>query len=894
MSQQLVVKPQGIISEPNKVGQFPPGAFASCSNGVMRSFGCLEQVQKWSTSYSLPGLPVGGGYALSNRNLTVFILELGSVGQWYAVYYWLNESTGTVTTGSASLGGYANPFVTSDQRTGILLMRNRLIVTGTFTSFALDFVSNSSGGLAAVLGPRYCGVEQPAISNRTFSTTAEADGGVLGPNKHMSALTVSRLVFSDGYELASPPSMLWDFPNLSSTVTQIPSVWSLYTQYPVSFNPTYHKAYSDVYRTREQSVGYDNVNNKYIPIATGSSFYLSSTAPSVTGGGNTFITDGTLPSGLGEALLTNVAVGGATALPFPPVPSKTCAEFRGHAFYANRVDPATVTLLNPYFWGVIPQTAPTAISTYGVGLRVFTGAAAGSGNPTVSGLAHTIGVVAGQKLTYRRTDTGATVMTGTVLSKTGTTITSTVVSSYTGSVSVETEDMVEVSSPLSGPAITIPAGTSASDFALNLTNYGFTHFMDVTCVALEPQISIPGAGIYPGFAPTGGLRIRFRTSNNLTLRATNGDNYSPKLPGISSTVLTITATRQPNGYAWSENNEPENCPPSNYAFAGSGDIYKIIATRDCLWFFCSDGLFRLSGNGGSVAEGYDWVLDPVDPKLIIHNPNCAVVHREYVYAYTNRGLVSISSEGVVRELSDGRLNPTSADTTGKLPNRGWEYKTNNAADDTTVWMAADSLNDEIWLRTGFWETNPKQIWVYNTKTDAFTTLRPSLYSPIEVPTLGIFSQGEGEILTVFSGRGNLHRPSNFNGTNQFSDYEELACTLQPLYGSGSAAAHTMKHWQDLQFSFKTPLPYGSLLLTIRGASNTGLGAQVSRFVPPTTAQPNGEASRTGVVIPRNFPAMSNACSFTFFIGATTAATSPATLEGISVNYINFATQRRER
>ena len=37
MSQQLVAKPQGIISEPNKVGQFPPGAFAFASNCAIRS-----------------------------------------------------------------------------------------------------------------------------------------------------------------------------------------------------------------------------------------------------------------------------------------------------------------------------------------------------------------------------------------------------------------------------------------------------------------------------------------------------------------------------------------------------------------------------------------------------------------------------------------------------------------------------------------------------------------------------------------------------------------------------------------------------------------------------------------------------------------------------------------
>lgn len=882
MSQQVVAKPQGVISEPNKVGQFPSGAFADCSNIAIRSFGQAEQVEKWSTSTSLGATINGGVYALSTRRLTVFVFQTAT-DEWTVRYFWRNESAGTVTVGSVALtnaSGFGN-WIRDDQRTGMLIMRNRLIIASETEPFAIDFIEDTAtGALLSVNGPRKCGAYQPVIYDRDFLTTAEADGGVLGPNKHMSGTAIQRIVFRDGYELLSAPAMLWDFANLSTTLAQVPSTWTVYSKVPFSSAYAEHKL--DVYRTREQSVGYDSINNKYLPVATGSSFYLSKTADRTAF--FTDIVDGTLANSLGESLVTNVSVSGASAIPFPPTTAKTCAEFRGHAFYANREEPATCTLLSPYFWGSIPSTAPTAIATYGVGVRTYLAAAATNGSPTVTGLANTTGVVAGQNLTYARTDTGSIVGYGEVLSKTATTVTSTVNSTYTGSVTVTTEDVIQLHGTRFG------VGRSASEFASNMNVGGDVQaIQDVSAVALEPQPAITGVGVYPGFSPTGGLIIRMRTVGyQIELRATNGNNYSPRLPEITETVLTIRSTPQPNGYAWSENNEPENCPASNFAFAGSGDIHKILATRDCLWFFCSDGLYRLSGNGGSVGDGYDWVLDPVDLRLVIHNPSCAVVHGEHVYAYTNRGLVRISSEGTVSELSDGRINPSSGDTSGKLPNAGWTIISSNGTSSASAWMTVDTDNDEIWLRVGSYQESPTQIWVYNTKTDTFCIRIPTLYSPREVPTYGVYSLTENVIQTVFSGRSTIHLPTN--GSYLSRAYEEAFFTTQPIYGGEKTASHTLKHWQDIQFSFRCPQTAAGAIVYLRGTD----GTQVSRTIPVVTGTPSAESARVGFTVWRNFPAMSNALAYTVFIGATTGSQSPVALEATSVNFIDFTTQRNTR
>jgi len=884
MSQQLIAKPQGIISEPNKVGQFPPGAFARATNCAIRSFGAVEQVPKWSSLYSLglPGFGVAGGaYALSDGPLTVILWQAFAPPSvdWRLKYVWTNESTGVVSQGIIALSPWSD-LVSNDMRTGMLLMRNRLIVTASDRSFAVDFVSDTSGALTAVEGPRYTGVMQPAIVDRNAATTADADGGILQANTHLTAGVALRSIHADGYELQSPLSMLGDYANLSTTLAQYQMQWQISYRAAGGVGSPY-KPKLDVYRSRSQSTGYDAINNKYLPIACGSNLFLSKTVDVSPGSTGTTIGDTTPEKALGEALLTNTVKDGATAIPLPPMPAKTCAVFKGHAFFANRIDPATVTILSPYFWGSIPSSAPVGIAFYGVGERVYLAATATNANPTVTGLANTNGVVAGQNLFYYRTDTGALVMTGRVLSTTGTTITSNTNSSYSGSVTVVAEDVIEINGTRYG------VGTSATDLVSNITIVGTLNpDADFYATALEPQSAIATASVYPSFSPTGGLVMRMRTSANITLRATNGTNYSPKLPDITATVLTIDPTQQPNGYAWSENNEPENCPPSNFEFAGKGSIYRIISTRDCLWFFCSDGLFRLSGNGGAVGQGYDWVLDPVDPTLVIMNPQSACVHREYVYAYTNRGFVSISSEGQVREISDGRINPSSQSTSGKLPNRSWTRIQTNGANDATVWLEADRANDDVWIRTGLWESNPKQIWVYNTKTDTFCTLIPTLFSPREIPTLGVYSAASQQMYTIFSGRDQIYIP-----TNSSNNLEEAALIFQPMFGNGSAAPHTVKHWQDIQVSFKTPQPSNSCVITLRGTS--AFGSQTSRFLPSATGQPNNEAARVSFVLTRNFPAMSNMCSFTLFIGEH-SSDSPVTLEALSVNYVDFTTDRWQR
>ena len=896
MSQKLIVKPQGMITEPNKVGQYPPGAALYALNAAIRSFGLMEQAPKWlETTNFLTGTGLAGGvYAVADGAFTVLVYE-SPAGQWNATAF-RPAPNGTTYVSSGTIPAPYNNDITPDGRTGMLLMRNRLIVTTQYRSFVIDYIfPNNSGGLTS-LGPRYCGLYQSGILDRDQNLLATAaEKGTLSNNSHMSAVVVNTAKFTDGYELVGPPSVPFDFANLNATLSEAAMRWYVRRATTTQSSIYVEQTTVDMYRTREQSVGYDSVNNKYIPIANGSSFYKTKQRKSGSLTPNFRQTeiffDGALPNAFGEQLLTNVAVGGGAALPLPPVPSKTCAVFRGHAFYANRFDPATITLLSPFFWGNIPHTASINYRTYGVGVRTFLGTSAATvnGSPTISTMTTVNGLELGQDIVVYRAGTSTLVLSGEVSSvnQGALTVTASVNANYTGTVDVYAYDIIEIN------GARFRADLSPQLLAYAMTVYepivGYAPDWDITAPALEPVTSSAAAGVYPAFVPTGGLVIRMRTNESLSIRATRGNFYSPELPTFFSPAEEFEGKEQLNGFAWSENNEPENCPPANYQFVGGGEIYKIIATRDCLWFFCSDGLFRLSGNGGSVGDGYDWVIDPVDPSLVIANVNCACVLREYVYAYTNRGLVSISSEGQVRELSDGRVNvSTVPDLEYRIPNAdGFREATDNGIV-MSPWMAANPREDEVTLSIPL-NANQGQMWVYNTKTDTLVARIPSVFPGTRGATFGVWSENYSSIIAVSQNVRHLYSVPTTEG------FEEMRVKFQPLYGASPNSAHTMKHWQDVQVSFRTPAPHSGRTVRLDGVGTATAG---TRALPQTSYSVDGtpsETSRVGFTIPRAFPAVANTFSCELTVSASPAGvTNPVALEGISVNYIDFTDQRDVR
>jgi len=894
MSKLIVTKPQGMITEPNKAGQFAAGAFAFSENAAIRSFGTVEQVPKLAASsdFSFPAKLAGALYVVTEGPLTVYLGQFydsfgfPSDSYWQAVCVVSDKSSGTIDNYQLTTPiplSFAGTNISHSQETGVLLMRGRLIVTGMFASFAIDYYKAPGDTRYTAHGPRFCGVPQPSIYYRSYSgVVPDAEGGVLSANSHMSACAQIKITQPDGYELLSPPSAPYDFANLSTVNAQVPSVWGTFSASSAYPDAGYvHEIM--IFRTRSQSVGYNSGTNKYLPVSTGTTFYMSARAPRTAGSLYHSFEDGTMENALGEALVTNTGRGGASAIPFPPVESKTACSFKGHAFYANRVEPAVITILNPYYWGPIYPTYSLAIRSKGIGIRYDSSITANS-TAVLSGFPDTTGYVNGLKVyVYRTSDSVLLNPLGNkIISKTATSITIDAAVSYSGSVFTECHDTIEING--TEYSVNVSATNFVDYFVQSNASIGYGT-MDITVIGLEPQKSNASiVGVYPSFVPTSGVVFRMRGSQDASIRATHGANYAPVLPEYNQTPKAIVGVRQPNGYAWSENNQPEFCPPSNFAFAGSGVIHKIISTRDCVWFFCSDGLYRLSGTGGSVGDGYDWNLDPVDKNIDIAGPDAAVAHRDMVFALTTRGFVSITSEGVIRELSDGRIN-SSAARQDSIPNNDFLAMSYNGQSNLPPVVSVDELNDDVLIMFN------GNIWAYNTKTDTFCRRRPSLFVN-ESPTFIVYNKILRSPLFCWAGR------TTVAITATDGSYENMVIGFQPIFGAGTNAPHTMKHWQDVTVTFRSPNKFQSLCLLESDALSTSLSRTIpaDTTTPLTLAQSQNKCS-IGFTVPRNFPAVSNGIVLKFTVYAASgynSTTKPIAIEAISLNYIDFVDQRPYR
>ena len=163
----------------------------------------------------------------------------------------------------------------------------------------------------------------------------------------------------------------------------------------------------------------------------------------------------------------------------------------------------------------------------------------------------------------------------------------------------------------------------------------------------------------------------------------------------------------PNGIMWSKNGQPEHVPASHLEFVGSKNFEgrRCLALRDSIFLLKDDGVFRLTGSGGS------WSIEPLDTSTRIIAPDSAVVVNNQIYALCDQGIVSISDVGVQvisRPIEDQIIGLISEDYDSlKTLSFGVGYDTDRKY---CLWtISSDSDNF------------PTQAFVYNTFTQAWTT-----------------------------------------------------------------------------------------------------------------------------------------------------------------------------
>lgn len=861
MTQQVIVRPIGLVTQPNKHGVFPPGALAFAHNVRMRDPGLLDAVTTFLPVRTDPwaGSTYDPAYLMAGDTRNLLLGRNIASGNWQ--YSWENGTAFAAAANIANEYGVNQP-LNDFGRVNNTLVRGRTIVNTE------DGVMVFDGAAAA---PRQAGL-LPPFKMVAFPVT----GGALPGANYTHLTCIIRRKSSNGYELSSAPAF-------ASCITNGGNV-----SVDVYLVDLHHKAGDivEVYRTRSQVT---NTNTN-----TGADYYLSAshvvTSAEAAAAFLTF-TDVCNDATLGEALYTNSGQQGAAAAHWPPPKCRVVTTFKGHTFYMNRVDPPTISFRNPVYTGFMGKAGGgfevnAYARQYGIGSREG-GSTATSGNPTLTAVpaADIVGVVIGQ--TYRHDGVGPALFPiGTKVTAVGaTTITFAVNALASQAIGAGGHFLVYDIIEIDGQDYAI---NSTNDIGAYVTPQNITLFDDWFFQLLDrvlpddfgsavtnPQtVAAEGVTLSRFFSATG------RTAN-LTIRATNGNNYVPQLPRIEAaeTARQIAPTPVPNGISWSEQNQPEHCPLANTTFCGSGDIYGAVSTRDAVWIFASDGLWRLSGTGGEVGPvGYDWRLDPIDSTLFLGRPQMLGVYQDTVFAYTNRGLVSVSSAGDVTEISTGRVGDW---LPGKLWSSTAQYR--QAALGLSL-LGFDETNHEIHLYdqsgvippggsgviTTLYNVFTDTFTTQNVGTDEFTTSYPSSYLVnrtdgvlwIAIPTFN--SQ-----TVVAPNLGSFHTPN---------------AKLQPVYGDNP---YTIKHWQQVEYTFAN---LGAPSQAISPVINA-----MTLLVRDTTLFGDAGFAKLTAAVPRNAPAIANQIA-PGFTGPVFGAynSTQRRLYSIGIKFEEYTDQRMKR
>lgn len=162
----------------------------------------------------------------------------------------------------------------------------------------------------------------------------------------------------------------------------------------------------------------------------------------------------------------------------------------------------------------------------------------------------------------------------------------------------------------------------------------------------------------------------------------------------------------PHGIMWSKQQQPEHVPYAHLEFVGgkSAPIRRIVALRDSLFILKDDGVFRLTGTGGS------WQIEAIDTSTKILAPDSAVVLNNQIYCLTDQGIVSISDIGVQvisRSIEDQlqELIGLNFDAVKEI-SFGISYETDRKYILYTISGSADTFST--------------QAFIYNTFTQAWT------------------------------------------------------------------------------------------------------------------------------------------------------------------------------
>ena len=124
--------------------------------------------------------------------------------------------------------------------------------------------------------------------------------------------------------------------------------------------------------------------------------------------------------------------------------------------------------------------------------------------------------------------------------------------------------------------------------------------------------------------------------------STAGFSFSPELPLTRADISSQNDERQ-NRVFVSKQGQVEAVPIYSYFDIGSANfpIERVVALRDGIFFFKTDGIYRLSGETFS-----SFTVDLVDNTVILKGPETAVPFNNQVFCFTTQGVCAVTDSGV--------------------------------------------------------------------------------------------------------------------------------------------------------------------------------------------------------------------------------------------------------
>lgn len=828
---QAILAPIGLITDPNEYGQYGPGALKSCRNQTLRLPGKLVQAPNIDTAsihvvgpvdailYKLMPADTGVVYSIVS-DLSLFSIFADGVLQ-------------TFIGSNTPVTAWSFAFSETGRITWAQCV-DRVIVNGKGGNLVRDPVSLSTNFRAA-------GLPQIYISILSLS----ADGWLdVDQAVQYRACLVRR--YSQDYTLRSAPSVVYRIRNTAAPKKNV----GLRITLPLN-SGIEPGDIIEIYRTNILSTtsDYADTGDTYklvqeytitnVDIAAGFA-QLDDTQPPALG---TLVTTG-------RELYTNPGVEGETYANERPPVAKVLVTFKGFVFYANTIERAQLKFGIPGGWGITSASVAGGISLVtareaGIGNRTGAGTIV-AGNDTITAVpaADMIGVQVGQRWgAFSALFPGGT----TVISKTATTIRMSNNALAPGA-AWTLDDVIEI------------AGVNylmrtAKDFVLE-ANGKFELQLD-TALADNTYLS--------GFEFT--AMMNYHPLNSvLQVRATNGANYSPPLPELTATVKDIDPIERKNRIAWSKEQQPEHQPSVSETLAGFGEIYAANATRDCVWFWCSDGLYRLSGNAGSLGLGA-WQLDYANATLLLCAPQASTVLEDKLYGYTNEGVVELDSAGNISKKTEKILGTV-------LP--GPRYR-----ETAVIIMDRNEHDNEVLLAVGEDPDFATRLWIFNARQNGWTYLDDnddelSAFSAIAMFRLPPGGAEKHVLLGTSVQNGVAPQYASWNADDSFLEGEGQ---YQPIYGNDPLE---LKRWMWTDYLFDVDT-YSATPRSISAVFNE------SSFGPvPMARFDTGVYARAGV--PRDM-GLSHAISPGF---SWTASIVQRRFEGLSIAVKQRTNQSKQR